>query len=205
MSYAALYQYCQTAPVDITDPADTSKSTHVSRKYLLPKILELTGRQTVRFFKVDIASEELTGYIVFPGNTEHKLAKHCNGAPIIAVARTLNYCWSRFAVIKELMHLFDAPLEQVNTADEFESLIGEFVVPIPSRSLAMNCEIKAFWMALGVVCPETVRQDLQRQRELGKKTDLQIAQLLKIPTAYIPSLFDAHFKPNMSSILQMCS
>ena len=189
MSYADLYRYCQ----DLTPP--------ISRKLLIPKVCELTGEQQpiLRVHGLDPAV--IAGFIVWPGNSAHPFAHHCGTGPTIVVARNLNYCWRRFVVIKELMHYFDAVEERLKLPDAFEGLLSEFGAPLPVRSKAMNSEIFGLWMALGVICPELLRQNLQRKREAQAITDLEIAHQLKMPESYVPALFDPMFKIAIQAVL----
>lgn len=193
MSYADLYEHCQEQTVPI------------SRKVLLPKIRELTKTPLVRFFRVDVDKTVIFGFTVWPGSTDHPIAKFCDGAPVIAVARGLDndhgLHWDRFVVIKELMHLFDERLERITTSFEFEALVTEFGAPQPDRSLPMRSEVKCLWMAIGVLCPESLRQHLQRQRERGQISDEEISNQIRMPLAYVPHLFDQNYKATIASLL----
>lgn len=192
MSYAALYEYCQDLPVP------------VSRSKIIPKVVELARRPRrplVLLRTMDPAT--IAGFIVFPdedADPAHPFVRWGRGEPVICVARSLNYCWQRFVVIKELMHYFDPPLEKVNTPEDFGALLTEFAAPQPDRSLAMNSEVSALWMALGIMCPEIRRQSLERRRAKGELTDLDIAQELKMPAAYVPLLFTAQYKHNIGRL-----
>lgn len=189
MSYAELYAACQDATVPL------------SRKYLIPRVCELTRQSQPRIFRATLDPRDTRGFILLPGVSEHPLAKFCNGAPLIVVARGLNYCWERFVVVKELMHYFDTPLERVSSQEEFEALLQDFTVPAPEMSDALHSEVKAFWMALGILCPELLRQKFARDRDSGAIDDLQIAEALKIPAQYVPRLFDPKFKAFMGGLL----
>lgn len=191
MSYGALYEYCQDLPVP------------VSRKHIIPKVCELTKRaRKPRIMAYDLDPAIVAGFIVWPGNNDHPIGKFGKGEPVIVIARQHNTCWRRFVVVKELMHYFDRPLEKVNSEDDFEEVVSGFCSPVPPdhRSPAMGSEANAFWMALGVLCPEPLRQDLQRDRARGAISDMEIAQRLKIPLAFVPALFQPHFKESMSEL-----
>jgi hypothetical protein len=192
MSYAELYHFCQT------------QSVPVSRSTILPKVTELTKRpRPPRIMLRTLDPAIIAGFIVWPGQTEHPWVKWGKGEPLIVIARAHNYCWRRFVVVKELMHCFDQSLERVTTPDEFEALVSEFNSPQLERSNAMKSEVKALWMALGVLCPEELRQDLERKRAVGEVTDMDIAMRLRIPVAYVPNLFHPQFK-NIMAWLTSC-
>lgn len=190
MRYAQLYNYCQTLDAPI------------SRKALIPKVQELTKRPLPpKIIASGINPAIIAGFILWPGKSEHPFAKFGRGEPVIVIARELNYCWSRFVIVKELMHYFDQPLGYVSSDEDFGALLQEFSSPKLDRSPAMDAEVDALWRALGVLCPELLRQKLQRQREDGEIDDLTIAQRLKLPKAYVPTLFDPDFKQNM---IELC-
>lgn len=190
MTYEALYAESQEAPLP------------VSRTFIIPRVCKHTKMPKPRIFKSGQIDPAISrGSTIWPGMTEHPLAKHCKGSPLIVVARDLNYCWTRFVIVKEMMHYFDTPLERVSSNEEFEQLLQDFTVPTPDFSEAMHSEVKAFWMALGVLCPELKRQEFGRLRESGAMTDMAIAEALRIPVLYIPLLFDPKFKSIIANLL----
>jgi hypothetical protein len=193
MSYGALYAYCQTLrpPVDVNAIAD-----HAATLAKLPRRPQLFRSGTMK-------SGALRGAFVKPGQTEHYLAKHCNGNPIVVIARDLNYCWSRFVYVKEVMHVFDESLTTVGTSVEFAALVMGMTSPTPGeRPASVNSEILAYWMALGCCCPEDVRQDLQRRFQSGELSERDIAEQLKIPEHTISRLFQPNYKAIMVSLTE---
>lgn len=190
MSYAALYEYCQQLSVP------------VSRRHIIPKVCELAKRKNkpkVMLSGLDPAI--VAGFILWPGVSTHPFARYGDGEPVIVVARAHNNCWQRFVVVKELMHYFDKPLEHVSSAEDFCALVTEFSSPaLEHRSASMGSEVKGLWMALGLFCPEPLRQDLQRKRAAGEIDDSDIATMLKIPLAYVSALFHKDFKEYMTDL-----
>lgn len=186
MSYAELYKYCQGLPVPI------------SRRNVIPKVVELARRPRKPFIMLRTMNPAvLAGFIVFPStdtDPNHPLLKFGKGEPVIVVSRSLNYCWQRFVILKEMMHYFDQSLERVTNPADFGSLLAEFAGPQPDRSLAMNSEVKALWMALGVMCPEELRQEFERQLAHGATNPGAIAERLKMPLAYVHMLFYPQYK-----------
>lgn len=189
MSYASLYLFVQ----GLTPP--------VSRNQIVPKVEELAGRR-VRVIKSGLDISVTRGFYVPCTNTDHVFVRQAGGGrDIIVLARDNNRCWERFVLFKELMHMFDAPLERTSSAVEFEDLLEEFVAPKTTRSLQMNSEAWAFWKALGLCCPETERVRLSKEYAAGTMTAMQIAQHLKIPEQCIPPLFDQDYKRVIQSLL----
>jgi hypothetical protein len=194
MSYRALYEYAQQLSIP------------VSRKILIEKVCELTGKKQPRACKSAMDETYVRGYFVAPGViTNNRLKDFNDGRPLIVVNRGLNRCWERFVFVKELMHYFDSPLENVSSGDEFDALLNSFTASAPDseRSDAFNSELKSFWMALGVLCPETIRQEYVRQKEHDSITDLEIATALRIPQLYITHLSLPNYKSIISSLIDV--
>lgn len=190
MSYRELYEYCQNL------------STPISRRDLIANVCRLTGKPKPRVIHHSLNPEIVRGFIVVPGNADHAFSRwvYGPGGSVIVVAREMTYCWHRLVVVKELMHLFDEPLQMVGSADIFHTLVSEFVAPTPERSEAFRSEAQALWMALGVLCPEQRRQEYARMRTAGEIDDMSIAEALKIPIRYVPHLFHDSFRRIVDSI-----
>lgn len=182
MSYQALYAHCQ------------GFEPHVRRNAVRDKAQELTGVERLSTVKTTLDATLCRGFYLSARNTQHRLVAQLGGH-VIALARDLDPRWERFVYVKELMHLFDDPTEATDTGDQFETLLEEFVAPQQVRSLQMKSEIKSFWMALGVLCPESHRQRFMGERENGQIDDYAIALTLRIPELYIPTLFHPQFLP----------
>ncbi len=184
MSYRELYEYCQNLP------------TPISRRELIANVCRLTGKPRPRVIMSGLNPEIVRGYFIVPENTAHPFTKwvHAPGGAIIVVARGMNHCWKRFVEVKELMHLFDEPLDLVGEADIFQDLLTEFVELQPEWSDAFRADTRAVWLALGVLCPEAKRQEFARLRTAGEIENLAIAQQLRIPERYVPHLFNPAFR-----------
>lgn len=184
MSYAALYEFVQT-----------QTELPIKRTAFLNKVSQLTGMPPVKVIMSGLDHQKSLGYFVAPSNQDHPFIKQTGGShPVIVVARGLNRCWQRFVMLKELMHCFDSGLQLVGSGQDFSALLEEFVVPIPQRSAAMESEVRGFWMALSLFCPEAKRLELLRHRDQEKMTDLEIATEIRLPEAYIPNLFEPNYK-----------
>lgn len=189
MSYAALHDFCQSQDIPI------------SRSQLYPKIKKLCGIEKLVIRKTGMCVDNVLGFFVRPGTEIAAMPNWVPGVATVVVSRDLNYCWERFVVIKELMHLFDSELDKLGAAEEFESLIAEMIGPLPERSVAMESEIVAFWRAIGIVCPEAKRQEFHRQRDAGRTSNLDIATALRMPELYVSALFEPNYKAILSSMM----
>jgi hypothetical protein len=93
-----------------------------------------------------------------------------------------------------MMHVFDDPDEASDTGEEFDNQLADFSGPSsPNRSPQFVSEVKAFWMALGVLCPESTRLQLEEDRRDGKIDDYSIALRFLIPEQYVPRIFQADY------------
>lgn len=181
MSYKQLYTYCQTLPV------------HINRNLVRDRALELVGVERIAVRLVDIDERICRGKYLSGNNTDHPIVKQ-HGGHVIVLARSLNRCWQRFVFTKELMHLFDGHLEATDSGDAFELLLADLSEGTPSGSPQLKSEYMAFWMALGALCPEAERLDLEAKLADGTIDEAAIAQRLRIPLFYVPRLFEPRYK-----------
>jgi hypothetical protein len=180
MSYKELYAFCQTL------------SPKISRRDIRKKSLELTSVPRIRHVRTTMDTAISRGYFLRPQNSAHPIVSAI-GNHAIVTARDLNYCWERFVYVKELMHLFSLAAQATDTGDKFESLLNEFAGPSTVASPQMEAELVAFWMALGVMCPESKRIEYEKQRAASEIDDYSIALDLRIPQQYVPRLFDRRY------------
>jgi hypothetical protein len=102
--------------------------------------------------------------------------------------------WRRFVYTKELMHVFDEEHEKTSTRVSFDSQIEKFGDPSQETSPQYRAELKAFYRALMVLCPEERR--LQYKREIdGSEISIDVvASALRIPVGYARSLMHSNFQ-----------
>lgn len=189
MPYSDLYDYCQTQPI------------YVRRNSIKAKILEITGKD-----KLPIAVSGLDVSLVrglfFSIESDCRWVKQF-GSDVIVIARDIqhsrgkgNLCWDRFITVKEMMHLFDTEEEVCDTGQKFDELISQFTMNFDGQNVHMTSEIKCFWRALGVLCPNKDRVELKQRFEAGNMMKYDIALQLRIPEQYVGYLLHdnyAHF------------
>lgn len=131
----------------------------------------------------------------------------------------INFCNSlierpreyRFALTKELMHVFDTEDEQITTREQ----VIAFFTEIQNRPLqqhatpAYKSELDTQWKALLMLCPKNVRDQLVEDYRSGHIGDADIAQQFEIPEYLIQALMDEYYdevyetlivKPRQASI-----
>lgn len=107
---------------------------------------------------------------------------------IINEARTL--CWRRFCKAKELCHLFTDCQEtfSANSHDVIEAVLQGRSVNIHRPDEVLNPESFAFYMALEIMVPPSVRTEI-KDMESSNKGSFQIAQRLKVPETLLLAYF----------------
>jgi hypothetical protein len=128
-------------------------------------------------------------------NTSAKFVQQV-GSRVIVTARGLNYCWERFVFTKELMHAFDDPIQATDTGEVFDNQLQEITRPAGGRvSPQTTAEFLAFWMALGILCPEQQRLAYAEKLVAKQIDEYSIALELRIPELYVPLLFEPRYQP----------
>lgn len=89
------------------------------------------------------------------------------------------------------MHIFDDPDEATDSGEDFDQQLAELMgVSSPEqRSPQMTSEIKCFWMALCILCPERNRREFEDGRNQEEIDDFAIGLQLRIPERYVQYLF----------------
>ncbi len=101
--------------------------------------------------------------------------------------------YRRFVFTKELMHVFDTPDEKTDTAEKFDRQIDKFGNPDAKPSEGFRSEAKAFWRALGVLCPESKRLEYKSELDADKVSIEVVAASLRLPTGFVRELFRTDF------------
>jgi hypothetical protein len=164
---------------------------HIPRNDLKAKVVDLTGRQ-VKIIKTALDVTKCRGFYLSPQNAEHAFVKML-GTDVIVLAQGMNRCWDRFVIAKELMHMFDQPLEATDNGEKLDQLLSELGASQNPPSPQAMSETKAFWMAMGALCPEAHRKFAETERQQNKVSDYDIALRFRIPEQYVPLLFHPRY------------
>lgn len=188
MAYADLYAYCQTL-----DPK-------IKRNALRDKVLEITGTPRLSVMKTDLDISACRGFYLSARNLENRIVQQ-HGCCVIVLARDgLNHCWERFVFVKELMHLFDDPKEATDSGEVFDEVLKDILPNTPSHTPQARSEYMCFWMALGALCPESLRREFAEERAAGRMDDYAIALRLRIPQNYVGMLFQPRYQTLLGPI-----
>jgi hypothetical protein len=101
--------------------------------------------------------------------------------------------WRRFIYTKELMHVFDNEDEKANSPEKFDIQIEKFSDPAVAMSPQFRAEQKAFWRALGVLCPVKKRDEFKIALDKKDVSYEVVAACLRIPVGFIRELMRDDF------------
>lgn len=113
---------------------------------------------------------------------------------LIVLPRGLDKPQRRFVYTKELMHAFDEPEEKADTPEKFDLQVEKFGDPSKDTSPMFRAEAKAFWRALGVLCPEKYRLEAKQLLLNNEVDEAIVASRLKIPVNYVRELMRDEFE-----------
>ncbi len=147
------------------------------------KAIELTAQDQLYYVPVDLDAQISLGHI-----KQYRIPDGIYGAEPkwiteIRYFRDLNMCWRRYVCCKELMHVFDSAAERTDTAEKFQQLVDEIETPLPGdeASPMYDSEIRTLWMAIGILCPESVRAEFKPRWDAKQLSDYEVALELRIP------------------------
>lgn len=101
----------------------------------------------------------------------------------------------RFALTKEMMHVFDEPGAVANTREKFTALLREIQnKPLPEdASEMMRSETDTRWMASIILCPKNFRDQYVADFNAQKIAAFDIAQIFDIPEWVVPFVMDQYY------------
>lgn len=193
MSYKDLYRYIQEQP----SPIDL--------QIVRQKIADLLPGRRVQIRSSSMDPNKLLGYYVSSRNADAAFyAGLPAGAAVIVIGGSLDEKWARYVQLKELMHLFDDPLQATTTAEELASLLSGLCDSVIGKSITPQAtsEYICMWMAIGLLCPELKRVELQNRRDARDISDIELSEELMCPARMIPALFSPNYKTIITEIIE---
>lgn len=144
------------------------------------KIVEDKIGKKITILEIDTAGDDIPIY----GYVE----EYADNA-VIKVRSGLSLCWLRFTIIKELFHLYsDTCADAPNVPASLLALAArESRYVICKDNSILDAETAAFYMALELAVPWSLREQFLMLRDLGA-THYQIAKAFMIPEPFV-----AHF------------
>lgn len=101
----------------------------------------------------------------------------------------------RYALTKELMHVFDSEEEKVNSKEKFITLIREIQnKPMWEHATPMfKSELHTRWMAALILCPKNKRETYLADYKAGRLVDLELSQIFRVPEWVIPLVMSDYY------------
>jgi len=195
MTFKTLYDYScsiRQFPVKLEGVLDT-------------KVIELTAQDEIYYVPLELDPEISLGHIKQYRISNGVYDQNPNWVTEIRYFGALNDCWKRFVCCKELMHVFDTKQEQTDTPAKFQQLLEEIeAAPLPAAASSdmFKSETKTKWMALAVLCPAPVRDELKPKWESKELSDYGVALDLRIPETYIRTLMSDRFEEVIGILLE---
>jgi hypothetical protein len=189
MLFSALYEFAESggaksahAPVSVTKLAGfirESRHDHIEQ---------------IKFWPVPLDASKILGYMK---QTKEQSSPYDDHWKVIDVryADSLNFCWRRFVCCKELMHVFDTGGEKTSTRERFFQLMEQLESPpmVEDFSKMLSAEYSAEWMALMVLCPLPLREEIKRRIDAKELTELEAATEIRIPRLLIRAVLSEYF------------
>lgn len=99
-----------------------------------------------------------------------------------------------FALTKELMHVFDDRATWVDTREKFIKFLKDLQnTPFDTTNGSVNSEHMARWMAILVLCPEAMREQIKGQLDTKAKILPEVAEAWGLPEWLISVAMDEYY------------
>lgn len=192
MTFSELYAYANTLPGPMVSVR--ALAAHVAAHHA--EVGE------VNFWPVELDTSISLGHILYEFDRDSAYGDEFKIANI-RYDKTLNRCWRRFVCCKELMHVFDAEEQRANTREKFLGLLNELETTPPpgERTPIYESEFRAQWMALLVLCPETIRAQYKAAWEAKELNDYDVAVALRVPEGAVRNLMGPIYEVSKAVLL----
>lgn len=109
----------------------------------------------------------------------------------------------RFALTKELMHVFDGPEARTDSREKFEQLLREIQnKPLPGdASQMLKTELDTRWMAAIILCPKKFRDEMLADYRAKKLEDFDVAERFDVPEWVVSFVMDDYYDKALARLL----
>lgn len=109
----------------------------------------------------------------------------------------------RYALTKELMHVFDTEEQRAGSAERFRALVTEIQNrPLPQHATPMmKSELDTRWMAALCLCPKP-RRDAFLPHYPDALATFEIAEELRIPEWVVPFIMDDYYDTAYTALVE---
>jgi hypothetical protein len=107
-----------------------------------------------------------------------------------------------FALVKELMHVFDPAEARIDTRDKFIAFLKALQnTPLDGSNVSLQMESSARWMALLVFIPRPLREEIRAEITDGRALRIEVAQRLGLPEFAVEVALDDYYDVAYSTLV----
>jgi hypothetical protein len=192
MCYRDLYDFIQDLDIPVQIPA------------IRHEIANILPNRRVAVIEISLDVDLSLGFYLSHRNEDTLYYPGIRpGSAVVVLSKDLEPEWRRFVELKELMHLFDDPLQSTMTAKDFEQLLAGLCDEVDPAKMSPQhrSEHESMWMALSLLCPENRRTEVKQRRDDGLISDKEIADIFGIPERFVINLCSENYKRNIQYLL----
>ncbi len=121
----------------------------------------------------------------------------------ITYSESLNLCWQRFVLTKEMTHIIDPASVRTKTTKGIKELTEElaYKVPVKDGSDANHYEKLAIYRALAILAPKEAVDQIKPRLQSGELTSYDVALFFRIPEHFIPALMSKRYEEKYDELL----
>ena len=160
-------------------------------------ICEISNIDHIIFAEFDAGDNPVIGRY---DRYEGQIGPYSNGTRIdIYYSKTLNRCWGRYVVCKEMCHaLLDESTTRVDGIERLRTLVDHLLLPDISKDALSACppfasEKLAEIAAIELLCPVEDRKSIAARRAAESISDMRIATEFRIPVDWVKRVFDQKY------------
>jgi len=108
-----------------------------------------------------------------------------------------------FALVKELMHVFDPRETWIDNREKFVAFLKALQnTPLDVGNAVLNTEHRAKWMALLVLCPKPLRDSIAADIREGRALRSEVAEKFGFPGWFIETALDDYYDEALRILTQ---
>lgn len=122
----------------------------------------------------------------------------------IRYSNGLDFGWRRLVCCKELMHAFDTGGEKTSTRERFLQLMDQLESPplADDFSKMLSSEFRAEWMAMIILCPKNMRDDVKGRLDGNEIDEAAAADETKLPPIFIRAIRSEYYDAAIQELIR---
>jgi len=200
MQFIDLYNFCRTEIERNIKAHGKSIVVFKSVKEEVESRIDWIGG--INLYPVEFKPDDPFGHYELYCEREDRWDDPETWVALITYRHNLNDCASRLVWFKEIMHVFDGPEAETNSAEKYMTLMSEIENRPISPSGAYLSELNATWMALLALCPKEFRDDAVARLKANKVTEYEVALEFLIPESVVSALRSDQYDQAYATLVQ---